>query len=357
MDTQLSPSATGLARPFLAEHGRLIRNIAIALGALVIGGILVWQALTAYGNPDPTTPGLSHSAVIMDTAILVFREGLEAILVLVALTASLVRTEDGYWKPVALGASASFLATVATWFIVVAIISSINASALNIQAATGLLAIIVLLVIMNWFFHKIYWTGWITMHNRRKRNLMEAPSQNRRRIFQGLVLVGFTSVYREGFEIVLFLQTLRLKAGSHVVLEGALIGLGLTAIVAYLTFSLHYRLPYKRMLVLTGILLGAVLFVMVGESVQEMQLAGWISTTTINVHMPDWLNLWFAVYPSVESLASQVFAVGFVVGSYFLARRVCVTHQALDNSPAQQCIVPDCKGCELSHNQQPSKPC
>ena len=57
-------------------------------------------------------------------------------------------------------------------------LSSISFSALQIQAATGLLAIIVLLVIMNWFFHKLYWTGWITMHNRRKRDLAESPAEH-----------------------------------------------------------------------------------------------------------------------------------------------------------------------------------
>ena len=48
-----------------------------------------------------------------------------------------------------------------------------NVSALDLQAATGLLAIIVLLVVMNWFFHKVYWTGWISMHSRRKQELMK----------------------------------------------------------------------------------------------------------------------------------------------------------------------------------------
>jgi high-affinity iron transporter len=191
---------------------------------------------------------------------------------------------------------------------------------LDIQAATGLLAIVVLLVIMNWFFHKVYWTGWITHHNRRKRELTETPGRSRSAIFKGLALIGFTSVYREGFEVVLFLQSLRLKAGSHVVLEGVLVGLALTLIVAFLTFVLHHRLPYKKMLVLTGIMLGGVLIVMVGESVQEMQQANWCSTTTLKFTMPDWMNLWFAVYPSMESLWSQAGAAILVIGSYFLAR-------------------------------------
>jgi len=341
----LSPIVTGrINRP----SARFFWKLGVVAAGLLIISLLVWQALTSHGNPDPTVTGVSPAAAVLDTGILVFREGLEAILVLAALTASLVRTEEGYWKPVALGAGASFLASVATWFIVVAILSSINATALHLQAATGLLAIIVLLVIMNWFFHKVYWTGWITHHNRRKRDLTETPGRQPSAIFRGLMLVGFTSVYREGFEVVLFLQSMRLQVGSHVIFIGVSIGVALTLIVAMLTFVVHYRLPYKRMLVLTGAMLGVVLLVMVGEQVQEMQQAGWISTTTINISMPDWLNTWFAVFPTVESLLAQVLAAAIVIGSYFVARRVCTRPQS-GLSVTPQCIVPDCENCEISH--------
>ncbi|GMA58366.1 hypothetical protein GCM10025858_28690 [Alicyclobacillus sacchari] len=87
------------------------------------------------------------------------------------------------------------------------------------------------------------------------------------------MILGFTSVYREGFEVVLFLQNTRMQVGSQVVVIGATIGLVLTMMVAVLTFFAHRKLPYKRMLVLTGVMLGAVLLVMVGEQVQEMQQA------------------------------------------------------------------------------------
>jgi high-affinity iron transporter len=331
---------------------RLVWYSFIAVTALLIVAVLIWQAMTAHGNPDPTTGGLSHAAVVLDTGVLVFREGLEAILVLAALTASLVRTEQGYWKPVALGAGTSFLASVATWFIVVAIISSINAPTLNIQAATGLLAIVVLLVIMNWFFHKVYWTGWITAHNRRKRDLTETPGRSRAAIYRGLALIGFTSVYREGFEVVLFLQSMRLQAGSHVIFEGVCIGLGLTLMVAFLTFVAHYRLPYKRMLVLTGIMLGLVLAVMVGEQVDEMQQAGWIAKTAINIHMPDWLNVWFGIFPSVQSLVAQASAIVFVVGSYYLARRVCGRQRIAGSATSPTCIVPDCGNCDAAKSSE-----
>src|SRR5580692_664936 len=149
-------------------------------------------------------------------------------------------------------------------------------SALNLQAATGLIAIIVLLVVMNWFFHKIYWGGWISLHNRKKKELLNESHAAGSKMWWGLGLLGFASLYREGFEVVLFLQGYYLKMGGATVLTGAAVGLGLSAVVAVLTFICQRRLPYRKMLIFTGILLGVVLLVMVGEQAQEMQLAGWL---------------------------------------------------------------------------------
>ncbi len=290
-------------------------NFTLWAMAACVAAVLIWQGIIFDGAPDPTAENLNKFSVIMNAGILVFREGLEAILVLSALTVSLVRTGEGYWKPVGLGAGLSFLASIATWFIVIGIISNINAPALDVQAATGLLAVVVLLVIMNWFFHRIYWTGWIAHHNQRKQKILES-SKPTSDLFKALVFLGFTSVYREGFEIVLFLQNLRLKAGTPVVLYGVLIGLALTAMVGVLTFIGHKKLPFRRMLIITGVMLGFVLMVMVGETIQEMQLANWIGTTTLNFELPGWMNLWLAIYPSAESLIAQFVAVALVLGSY-----------------------------------------
>jgi high-affinity iron transporter len=300
-----------------------LNAILIGLGAAILAA-LVWQGITASGVPDPGAARLSRQAVIVDTALLVFREGLEAILVLAAITASFVGVQASYRRPVAAGAGAAVLASLATWFVAIALLNAVDVPELHLQAATGLLAVVVLLVIMNWFFHKIYWTGWIAHHNRRRRDLLadaDGDGMAAQTLF-GLALLGFTAIYREGFEIVLFLQNLRLQAGSAVVLQGVAIGLAFTAVVAALTFRLHQRLPYKKMLVLTGVLLGFVLIVMVGESVQEMQLAGWLPTTAVNLPIPDWMGVWFALFPTVESLVAQALAAALVVGSFYAARPV-----------------------------------
>jgi high-affinity iron transporter len=296
--------------------------VAIVLAVAVTAVVLGWHA---HGGPaDPSDAGahLSRTTAVIDSAVLVFREGLETILVLAAITASFLGGNAIYRRPVAIGGAVALVASVATWFVAVWFIGLFGDGGLDVQAATGIPAILVLLVVMNWFFHKVYWTGWISHHHKRRRSLLAATDDEigMRRMLFGLGLLGFTSVYREGFEVVVFLQSLRETAGTSVVLEGVVLGLLFTAAVGVFTFALHQRLPYRRLLIITGVMLVAVLVVMVGEEVNEMQLAGWIGTTTIGwLHIPGWAGTWFAIFPNVETFAAQGIALVAVLGSYAAA--------------------------------------
>jgi len=308
---------------------RIVFAFLLFLAAGIVLGVLIWQGVTAKGAPDPTQPHTSKTVAILDIAVLVFREGLECILVLSAITAGMVGDHRVHRRPIVAGAAVGFVATLFTWVIAVGIVSNLSqsVSALDLQAATGLLAVIVLLVVMNWFFHKVYWGGWIGLHNRKKKDLLSKADDlgiSERRLILGLGLLGFASLYREGFEVVLFLQTYYLQMGGTIVLGGALMGILLSGLVAVLTFVAHSRLPYRKMLVSTGIMLGFVLLIMVGEQAQEMQLANWIPTTKIGALenlTPDWMGVWFAVYPTVETLFAQSLAAILVIGSYYAARR------------------------------------
>ncbi len=319
---------------------KLVVRVLLFAAAAAVAGVLVWQGVTASGSPDPTREHTSRLGAIMDVGVLVFREGLECILVLAAITASMTGEKESHRKPVAAGAALAFVATIVTWFIAVGILRDLGSdvSALNLQAASGLLAVVVLLVVMNWFFHKIYWGGWISLHNRRKKELLEdlreQPAGSAKKLWWGLGLLGFASLYREGFEVVLFLQGYYLKMGGGTVLTGAAVGLALSAVVAVLTFVGQRRLPYRKMLIFTGVLLGVVLLVMVGEQAQEMQLAHWLPTTNITwlaPVIPDWSGVWFSVFPTVETLAAQALAALIVIGSYYGSR---------------QLAHPDCRRCK-----------
>jgi len=319
----------GMTRRSQSSIRRVVFRLALIASAIVVLAIFVWQAVVVHGSPDPSQPNTSSTVAILDIGVLVFREGLECILVLAAITASMTGPKQMHRRPVTAGAGLAMGATLVTWFIAVRMVGALseNMSALDLQAATGLLAVVVLLVIMNWFFHKIYWGGWIRAHNRRRKSLIDnanGDATSHSRLWWGLGLLGFTSLYREGFEVVLFLQSYNLRFGGNIVLKGALVGILLSGMVAVLTFVLQQRLPYRKMLITTGILLGLVLLVMVGEQAQEMQLAHWISRTEIPALVaviPAWAQLWFAVFPTYETIVAQAIAAILVVGSYYGARR------------------------------------
>ncbi len=317
-----------------SKLGQLASRHSFRLWVLIVLAVSVATVILAWhshgGTPDPSDSAnhMSRTEAVINSAILVFREGLETILVLAAITASFLGGNRVYRKPVAIGAVLAILASIATWFAAAWFIGMFGGDGLTVQAATGIPAILVLLLVMNWFFHKVYWTGWISHHHKRRRNLLSSASgaeTTLRATVLGLGLLGFTSVYREGFEIVVFLQNLRVTFGSSVVLEGVVLGALFTAAVGAITFGLHQRLPYKRLLIITGALLVVVLFVMVGEEVNEMQLAGWIPTTPIaGVSFPGWAGTWFSLFANWQTVIAQIGAMVLVLGSYVAAEYVRV---------------------------------
>ncbi|HWV84921.1 MAG TPA: FTR1 family protein [Capillimicrobium sp.] len=265
----------------------------------------------------------SRATVVTNAAIIVFREGLEAVLILAAITASFAGARRRERRPVLIGAGLGLLVSVVTWVAAQTLLGSLARYGEKLEAIVGLVAIGVLLLITNWFFHKVYWTGWISSFHKRRKRILQG---DRFMFFSaqavGLCLLGLTSVYREGFETVLFLQSLELSAGTVAVLEGTALGLALTLGVALLTFALQRKLPYKRMLIVTGVMIGAVLVMMVGQTVRTMQGTGWVPITPLDVDLPYWAGQWLGVYPTWETIGAQVAAMAFVIGSYFLAEEI-----------------------------------
>ena len=83
-----------------------------------------------------------------------------------------------------------------------------------------------------------------------------------------------------------------------------------------LTFALQRKLPYKKMLIVTGVLLGLVLVVMVGQTARTMQGTGWLPITPLDWEIPSSFGLWLGIFPSVETIVAQIAAIVFVIGSY-----------------------------------------
>jgi high-affinity iron transporter len=256
------------------------------------------------------------ASIIFNSATIVFREGLEGILILASLLASMIGANKIFKKPLVVGAAGAFLATAVLFFLARTVLLSLNQYGEKLEAIVSLVAIGVLLIVMNWFFHKVYWTKWIAHHHQKRRMLIGGAAGQ----FLGLAILGFTSVFREGAETVLFLQAMVLDAGTLVVLEGVALGLVGVAIVGALVFYLQAKLPHKKMLIITGFMIALVLVTMVGNTVHVLQVVGWAPITPIeNLVLPYWTGVWLGLYATWEGIIAQVIAVVFVVGSYFAA--------------------------------------
>ncbi len=300
-------------------------GLAVWGGALLFVIVAIWLMATAPANQiseEVMTNSMSPGTAIFNSAMIVFREGLEAALVLAAITASMVGINRFRRRPVFLGAAAALVASVLTWIFAGMLLERYADLGVRLEAITGFLAVFVLILVLNWFMHNIYWTGWLTNQHARKKQILSGAGSG---VMIGLGLLGFTSVFREGFETVLFLQNARLVAGTAPVFIGIAIGLAATFAVGSCLFVFQHRLPYRKMLVATGIVLSIVLVVMVGGTAHAFQELGWLSETPFleNV-IPEWLTSWFNIYPTVETFACQALAVAAVVGSYFAAEYIRV---------------------------------
>ena len=246
-----------------------------------------------------TGDGASATTAITNSALIVFREGLEAILILAAITASMVGPRAPLRKPIYRGALLALPASVVMFLLALLLLDSLSKYGEKLEAVVGVVAIGVLLLVMNWFFHRVYWTEWIKGHRDRGKALTGAAlaAGAGAATVAGLYTLGFTSVFREGFETVLFLQALQLSSGTGVVLAGVSLGLAITAVVGALTFTLERKLPYKKMLIVTGMLIALVLVVLVGNTARTMQGVGWLSIHPIDIDLPLWMGTWLGHLP------------------------------------------------------------
>ncbi len=270
-----------------------------------------------------TGEGASGITVVTNAALIVFREGLEAILIIAAITASMIGANRGfagrsYVGPCSPSPPARCSSSSRSWSWTSSpgtgrssrrssdwsrSASCYSCSTGSSTASTGP-------------------SGSRAIESAEKRWRARGRRVAAGTTVAGLYLLGFTSVFREGFETVLFLQALQLEAGVGIVLAGVSLGLLFTAAVGAVTFALERRLPYKRMLIVTGVLISLVLVVLVGNTVRTLQGVGWISITPIDIDLPLWMGTWLGVFPTWETIGGQIAAFAFVIGSYFLAEWV-----------------------------------
>ena len=258
---------------------------------------------------------VSPATVAFTASTIVMREGLEAVVILAAILAGLRGVENRRpRKHLVAGAWCAVAGSVLTFWLSRTLIKSLVNYGEYLEAVISVLAVIILLMVTNWVFHKVYWVGW----NSKLRKLTKAAdAQEGRFEWLGMVGVGFLTIYREGFETSLFLQSLILEGGVKAVWIGFGIGVAFVGAIGGAVFVIGAKLPYRKLLIVTGVLVVSIMVTFLGSTVRLFQTVGWLPIHPMPwLHLPSWTGMWLGLYPSWEGMLIPPLALVYVASAW-----------------------------------------
>ncbi|MGD9795708.1 MAG: FTR1 family protein [Acidimicrobiia bacterium] len=281
--------------------------------------IIELRAVLDTAERKLTDAGVGAPALVAGQAFLIlFREGFEVVLLMSVLVGYLEAAKSTrYLKPILVGVALAAVATVITVLLMPVIFNLLPVGREVLEAITALVAVVVLFYVSFWLIARLEHKRWLEFVKARMWNAISVGST------ASLVMVGFTAVYREGFETALFYQAL-LSFGSglgiYIVLGVALGVLALTA-VAWAMFHLGRRLPIKVFMNTAVAMVMATSIAFLGNAVHTLQ-----SADVIRYHELDgWPRLpifWAQAtgyWPTRESVLAQVgLAVVYTLGAVYV---------------------------------------
>ncbi|MGH2956369.1 MAG: FTR1 family iron permease, partial [Solirubrobacterales bacterium] len=261
-------------------------------------------------------PGVAAPAVALGFSFsILFREGLEAVLLIAVLLGSLEAARaSSYRRPLAWGAAAAVGATAVTFVLAATLLDIAPVDRELLEAGTALLAVLVLFAVTFWLVSRLEQRRWMEFMRSRTAAAVAAGGAL---AFAGL---GFTAVYREGFETVLFYQALILYADGLLLWVGLGAAAAAAALVglAYAVFALGRKLPLRAMLIAGASILLLLSVAFAGNAVRSLQEADVVVATPIEgdwARLPIFIAEMTGIHPTREGIAVQaallaVYAVG-----------------------------------------------
>lgn len=280
----------------------------------------VWQGLRA-GLIEERSLGRSGGGsawtVAVEAFLILIREGVEALLVVAAIAATVRRSgSPERVRAVGHGVGWALIASLVTAFAANRLLTGAEAAAGReaLEGVTVLIAAAVLFYVSCWLFAKSAAGRWQAYLQQQVGQALGGGGA------LTLGLAAFLAVYREGAETVLFYQALAVaNPGQEPALIGGLVAATLCLILGYRGLeALSLRLPLGRFFAITAALLFALSVVFVGQGMLELQEARWVSATPV-----DWLPqvAWLGLFPTVESAGLQAgVLVASLLGTLWLGR-------------------------------------
>lgn len=257
------------------------------------------------------TAKLTPAVAFTSALVILLREGVEAILLLAAITAFLIKTgrRDGLVY-IHAGWITALVMGVATWALATYAIAISGASRELTEGLTALFAAGILFYVGVWLHNKL------SAHRWREFIETKVKQASSGQTLWALALLSFVVVYREVFETVLFYKTLWVQAGAAgqgMVLGGFAAAAGGLVMLSWLIFRFSVRLPLRLFFGINSALMYLLAVVFAGKGVAALQAAGKLPIHGINFPRIDVLG----VYPNMQSLGVQLVLV--LVAVIFLA--------------------------------------
>ncbi len=261
-----------------------------------------------------TGPTASPSANFVSSLIIILREGLEAILVLAAMAAFLVRTGRRDSLPWLHGGwIVALLLGGATWVISSKLIAISGAHREVTEGITALVSAGLLLYVGFWLHTKANAARWSQFIKGQMTNAMSSGT------LLSIALVSFLAVYREVFETVLFYQALWLQSegdGQSAVLAGFALGMAALVLVAWLIARFSVRLPLGLFFSVSSVLLAVMAVAFAGQGIAALQEAGKLTASRIDFPSIPLLG----IYPNLQGLTLQLVLVAIILIGFFYLR-------------------------------------
>lgn len=264
--------------------------------------------------------GIVAPSIAFSTSFsIIFREGLESALIIGAIITYLEASRNQRFKKhVYYGIIVAVGATAVTWFIAQYIIEISGASRELIEAIAGISAVAVLFWVSFWVLNKIETKRWIEFV---KAKVWKATTTGSVLVF---IMLSFFTVYREGFETVLFYQAILgfARYMEWYVIAGMVLGLAVIIGVALGVRKLGRKLPLR---VLFGLTMGIGAYMSIafmGNAIREFQEVGYIPTTHMIGTIPRLdINLatMTGIHPTLETVVAQLILLSvYIVGSLYI---------------------------------------
>ncbi|MEK4485520.1 FTR1 family protein [Psychrobacillus sp. FSL H8-0484] len=242
-----------------------------------------------------------------DSALILLREGLEALLIIIALIAFLKKAnQENQKKWIYVGAFSGLVVSAIAAIILSTILQSVSAGTSReiMEGYVGLGAAVLMLGVGVWLHNKSSINAWNKYIQTQMNHAISTSS------ILSMAFVSFLSVFREGAETIIFYAGIAPKMSTLELIIGILIALAVLAVFAIVLIKVSGKIPIHRFFIVATVLIYILAFKIIGVSVHTLQLTGVFPMTRVD-HLPVISSIGF--YPTWETIIPQVLLIGLVI--------------------------------------------